>query len=81
MRGETAHVASVVDALRVASLTMIVSVSPLGLGLGFPSGLGGEQVLTRFFLRLARCILEVVNFGQIIKLNVVVTIFKHKLSN
>jgi hypothetical protein len=50
-------------------------------GLRFPSGLRGEQVLKRFCLRLARCILEVVNFGQIINLNAVVTIFKHKLSN
>jgi hypothetical protein len=29
--------------------------------LELPSGLRGKQVLTRFFLRLARCILEVVN--------------------
>jgi hypothetical protein len=50
-------------------------------GLCLPSGFGGKQVLTLYFLRLARCILEVVNFGGIINLNLVVTIFKHKLSN
>ncbi|OUL17968.1 hypothetical protein BV375_34685 [Nostoc sp. 106C] len=41
----------------------------------------GKQVLTSCVLRLARCILEVVNLVQNINLNVVVTIFKHKSSN